>query len=396
MPAMSALLMALCCLAAGPDVSDIDSDESVIFFPTTGRQIEDGAAWELTIHGWIFETEIGPGTLDYFRRALGIGSRDLAPGEREVFGKRASVFLVDNERGEIISVRIGEKTYPLPASTPNGHFIGRVRLTADEVERLRARGDDGQWRIPFRAVTRANDPRVFESRVLLLAPAGISVISDIDDTMKVTEVRDREAMLRNTFLRPFKVVPGMAEVYRGWARESGATFHYVSASPWQLYEPLTAFFTEEGFPAGTMHMKLFRLKDRSFFNLFGSPREHKLTVIEPMLLAFPQRRFILVGDSGEKDPEAYGELARKFPQQIVRIFIRDVTGETVGSERYRNTFAGVPAETWRVFKEAGEIRELRLAGATSRAAPGQRDEDREGGGGGARQSPAIGGESGDE
>ena len=357
---MSALLATVFCFGAVSDMSDIDRDELVVFFPTTGRQTADGAAWELTIHGWIFEPEISAVTLEYLRRKLGIGDADLAPGERAVFGRRAAAFLVDNERGEIVSIRLGDNTYPLPKSAANGHFTGRVTLSIAEVERLRTRGDDGRWRIAFRAVTRQGDERVFEGHVLLLEPTGISVVSDIDDTIKITEVRDREAMLRNTFLRSFKVVPGMADVYRSWAKEQGATFHYVTASPWQLYDPLSVFLAESSFPSGTFHMKLFRWKDRSFFSLFGSPREFKIGVIEPMLKAHPQRRFVLVGDSGEKDPEAYGELARRYPQQVVRIFICDATGEPSDGARYKSAFAGVPAETWRVFREAEEIKDLRL------------------------------------
>ena len=56
------------------------------------------------------------------------------------------------------------------------------------------------------------------------------VISDIDDTVKITEVRDRHAMLRNTFLREFQPVPGMADFYQTLARSNGAAFHYTPHS----------------------------------------------------------------------------------------------------------------------------------------------------------------------
>lgn len=366
---MTALLVAFVCTAAPPDVSNIHRDEIVVFFPSLGRQAADGAAWELTVHGWIFEPEISAATLDHLRRKLGIGDTDLLPDEKVVFGRRAAAFLVDNERGKIIVVRFGDRAFPIPESAANGHFAGRVTLSDAEVRPLRTRGDDGQWRIGFRAVMPAGDDRVFAGRVLLLEPAGLSVISDIDDTIKITEVREREAMLRNTFLRPFKVVPGMADAYRVWAKDHKASFHYVTASPWQLYDPLSAFLSESGFPAGTFHMKMFRWKDRSFFSLFGSPREYKIAVIEPLIRSYPARRFILVGDSSEMDPEAYGELARRHPAQVVRVYIRDATGEPLDGERYRSVFAGFPAEAWRIFRKAEEIKDLRLPEAVSRPSP---------------------------
>ncbi|MFM8471099.1 MAG: phosphatidate phosphatase App1 family protein, partial [Limisphaerales bacterium] len=189
----------------------------------------------------------------------------------------------------------------------------------------------------------------------LLADTGLSVISDVDDTIKVSHVRDRRALLRKTFYEPFQAVDGMAAVYRAWAT-NGANFHYVSASPWQLYEPLAEFTATNGFPAGSWHLKQFRVKDGSFLALFDSPEHYKPAVIEPMLRQFPNRRFILVGDSGERDPEIYGALARKFPQQVHRIYIRDVTDEDAEAARYQTAFKDVPRERWSVFRQPSEIR----------------------------------------
>jgi phosphatidate phosphatase APP1 len=184
----------------------------------------------------------------------------------------------------------------------------------------------------------------------------VSVISDIDDTIKISEVRNREALLRNTFLGPFRPVPGMAEIYAAWATNHGASFHYVTACPWQLQPELATFLRTNGFPEGTFQMKQFRWKDQSFFGLFQSPERHKRNVIERWLRQFPQRQFILVGDSGERDPEVYGELARRFPGQVRRILIRDVTAESGEADRYRRAFAEVPAGVAVVFGEAEAIR----------------------------------------
>ena len=55
-------------------------------------------------------------------------------------------------------------------------------------------------------------------------------------------------------------------------------------------------------------------------------RSGKLSVIRALFKTFPQRRFLLVGDSGEHDPEIYGAMARRFPQQVAGIFIRQLDG----------------------------------------------------------------------
>ena len=90
-------------------------------------------------------------------------------------------------------------------------------------------------------------------------------------------------------------------------------------------------------------------------SLFADPEKYKPKLIEPLLKKFPQRQFVLVGDSGERDPEIYGALARKFPDQIKHIFIRDVTPQQTGKERYRAAFRNLTADDWTVFREPGEL-----------------------------------------
>ena len=113
---------------------------------------------------------------------------------------------------------------------------------------------DGHRWLEFWAVTRSRDKRQFSGRVQLLEPTGFSVVSDIDDTIKVSQVLDKGELLANTFIRPYREVTGMATQYRQWAKH-GAAFHYVSSSPWQLFQPLMNFMETSGFPAGDFHLK---------------------------------------------------------------------------------------------------------------------------------------------
>jgi len=157
-----------------------------------------------------------------------------------------------------------------------------------------------------------------------------------------------QAVLRNPLADPY--VLGVSS-----GAALGAAFHYVSGSPWQLYEPLAEFIRTNGYPAGTFHLKEFRWKDQSFRNLFASPEAYKTGVIGPLLKRCPQRRFVLVGDSGERDPEIYGQLARDHPGRIVRIFIREVGDQASDAPRYQAAFRGLPPGTFRVFRDPREI-----------------------------------------
>jgi Phosphatidate phosphatase APP1, catalytic domain len=333
--------------------SDIKRDEVVVFFPTLGQQTKRG--WRLDIHGWIYEPEKNPTSMRVLRSLLGISEEPMSALETKTFTRRVQLFLVDNERRKAISIRLGDRTEKLTASAANGHFKARIDLVEAEFQTLCRSCVVTNDLLFFKMVAQHRDAHAVPSAIHLIQENGLSVISDIDDTIKVSQVLDRRALLRNTFYKPFEPVPGMAGVYQAWSRSPHAKFHYVSASPWQLYAPLAEFVRDKGFPAGTFHLRDFRIKDETFFDLFRSPERYKRSVIEPLLERFPKRRFVLVGDSGEKDPEIYGAIARKYPGQITRIFIRDITNEAAESERYRQAFRGLSTGLCRVFKEPPEI-----------------------------------------
>ena len=333
-------------LSSSSPASELKKDEEIVFFPSLAQKVAKGAIWETEIHGWVYEPEQRSVALELFRKSLGVKREEVSDSENALFTERARAFMVDNERGKPISIRVGEKVHAVGKSEPNGHVSGRVRIPAEDLT---------SERVSFYAVLPAGDSRVFAGEIHRLDAAGLSVISDLDDTIKVSEVRDRKALLMNTFFRPFKPVDGMASIYQSWAKANGAKFHYVSASPWQLYPSLADFVLANDFPAGTFHLRPFRWKDETFFDLFKSPEKYKLSTIEPILKRFPGRRFVLIGDSGEKDPEIYATLARKFPKQVVRILIRDVTNEAAESDRYRLPFKGLPATLWSVFRDPKEV-----------------------------------------
>jgi len=163
--------------------------------------------------------------------------------------------------------------------------------------------------------------------VWFVPPVGVSIVSDIDDTVKLTNVPNRDDMIRNTFMRDFQAVPGMSKLYQGWA-EQGAAFHYVSSSPWQLAPEIAQLFALSGLPGGSFHLRHFDIRNQQFFKyIFTSSVKAKPRAIKRLLTTFPQRKFVLVGDSGEKDPEIYARLMREHPSQIAHVLIREVPGD---------------------------------------------------------------------
>jgi phosphatidate phosphatase APP1 len=187
-----------------------------------------------------------------------------------------------------------------------------------------------------------------------VSPAGVSVISDIDDTIKISEVLDKKKLMRNTFMKEYEAAPGMADAYKRLAAEKVA-FHYLSSSPWQLYPALVSFMDGAGYPKGSFHMRDFRMKDETVFNVMKSSLETKPPGIRKLFDDFPKRQFILIGDSGEKDPEIYGTIAREYPGRVKHIYIRKVTPEGQDDARYKTAFDGIDAP-FTLFEDASVIK----------------------------------------
>ncbi|HVX84057.1 MAG TPA: phosphatase domain-containing protein [Phycisphaerae bacterium] len=329
--------------------SCIDADETVLFFPTVGWREPSG--WKLRVHGWIYE----PVEYSRIRRAaLWLTRRALRRRIGEAFNdalsrQRLAAFFADNERGERLRILCAGREFRLGRSRADGHFEGLIELTAAEADRFAETRDGARW-IPFRAVDRPGDTRPFGGQVMLLDDTGVSIISDIDDTIKITGVLERRAMLRTTFCEAFASIPGMPELYRRLQARHHATFHYVSASPWQLYPFLTEGLAAAGFPAGTFHLRRLRFKGRLLLGALASASRIKRRHIHDLLVRFPNRRFVLVGDSGERDGVLYAALARHFPRQIEAIYIRDAGGR---SRDWPGIFRGISA--WRVFNSPADI-----------------------------------------
>lgn len=324
----------------------LSRDEQVLILPTTARWQE--RVIEARIDVWVYELESRPGLTTLFAGYLDLDLDAMSSLDRQRFVERTQLFRVDSESFKDIDVRLGGATHRLPATGFDGRSSLPVEIPTAGLTPTR------RW---LKATVQMphGDPRHFSGRMQLVPPEGLSVVSDIDDTIKVSQVRERHQLLLNTFAREFVAVPGMAARYDDLKAIDGTRFHYVSGSPVQLYPPIAAFLRTGGFPAGSVHLR----ESTSIRNVIpghGATRTHKLAAIGQLLADFPQRRFLLVGDSGEADPEIYAELARAHPAQIAGIRIRDVTGEAADAPRYRATFDGLPADLWQVYTEPATLR----------------------------------------
>lgn len=164
------------------------------------------------------------------------------------------------------------------------------------------------------------------------ADAEFGIISDLDDTVIQTGATNMLRMVRATLLGNARTrVPfaGVAAFYAALQRGStGTAFNpifYVSSSPWNLYDVIEQFLALQRIPMGPT---LLRDWGVSIERMPFGHAAHKLAAIRHILEMYPAMRFILIGDSGQQDPEIYRAIIRENPGRIAAVYIRDVTPGT--------------------------------------------------------------------
>lgn len=169
-----------------------------------------------------------------------------------------------------------------------------------------------------------------QGQVLIVSPeAEFGVISDIDDTVVHTGVTSRLNMARTILLKNARTrlpLKGVASFYQALqdgnlCRAINPLF-YVSSSPWNMYDLFQEFFQIHDIPAGPVFLRDWGFERESLFAVKN--HQYKMDAIQKILNSFPNLQFILIGDSGEEDPEIYLQVMQSFPQRILAAYIRSV------------------------------------------------------------------------
>lgn len=261
---------------------------------------------------------------------------------------RTEPFFLAPVRLKQVPVFIDKRRIPQTFDTKrNGHF----RCVVQGTTRAHPSADKSFL------VSTGHDDESATTSLHKLDVTGTSVISDIDDTIKFSNVENRAELLANTFLREFEPIEGMSEVYQSLATQNAA-FHYVTASPWQLQQPLQEFLARWQYPLGSMHFRTFRISDHFLKRLGLIHRRGKSAAVRRLLSNCPQRKFILIGDSGEKDAEIYARCFRDYPHLVKRVLIRLISP----AHRYREAIIrariNLPANVFATFTNSQQLGEL--------------------------------------
>ncbi|RTZ65431.1 MAG: hypothetical protein DSZ29_04370 [Aquificaceae bacterium] len=328
--------------------SPLSNQDEITFFPTSASVVNGEKLWEFPIHDWVYEIEENSVSRQLGRKVIaetleiaGLNDHDT---ESKNFKERIKWFLVDNKGNKNVAIQLSkirlEEAVLLNPTSVNGHAKSNIYLP------FRKELYAHRW-VKIEADSFMPQQHKVYGEVQLIPAYGLSVISDIDDTIKISEVLDKKKLLKNIFVAPYQTTRGFPELYQR-LKEKGAYFHYVSSSPWQLYPSLKTFM-EKNYPKGTITLRHFRLKDESFFKFFRSSQQYKINKITAIIKRYPKHHFILIGDSGEHDPEIYAKIYRQFPRNIQSIWIRYVEGSHMSRQRLATDFKDIPRNIWTIF-----------------------------------------------
>jgi phosphatidate phosphatase APP1 len=165
------------------------------------------------------------------------------------------------------------------------------------------------------------------AQVLVVDPAArVGLVSDVDDTIVETGLSRGIELVRATLLTPVRErtpLPGAAALYRAIVAPADGPqrpVFYVSTSPWNLHEMLLEYIALRRFPLGPLLLTDWGPSRSGLFRI--GAQEHKVGLVRRMLDEHPQLGLVLVGDSGQRDPEIYAALAREHPDRILAVYIR--------------------------------------------------------------------------
>ncbi len=173
-----------------------------------------------------------------------------------------------------------------------------------------------------------------EGKLIVPHVTQYAFISDIDDTVLISHSASIFNRLRVLFTKNPKTRKAFAEVAAHYKLLSLAhtepdvpnPFFYVSSSEWNLYDDLVDFFREKELPEGAFLLSQLK-KWYQLVKTGKTKHEGKLVRVYRIMKAFPRQKFILLGDNSQADPAIYEAIAKKYPERIVAIYIRNIVAD---------------------------------------------------------------------
>ncbi|KAI9841562.1 MAG: hypothetical protein M1837_000608 [Sclerophora amabilis] len=189
----------------------------------------------------------------------------------------------------------------------------------------------------------------------LVPTEGLTIISDVDDILRVTKIYQPKEGLLNSFARPFTPWMNMPEIYSNWSRSIADThFHYLTTTPEQVTRNYMEFIYQT-YPGGSFDTRPLNFSDVS------ATLSIRKFLLRKIFQTFPERKFVLVADTTNSDVmSAYPEMAGEFPGQVQCIFLRNTSATDSSNKFPYNTkgFENLNTNSYMFFNVPDDLRNL--------------------------------------
>jgi len=300
--------------SAGVSSTDLDAlPTQALNIPGYGNWTDSG--WNLRVHGNIFkQPNISEAKINDLANVFLIDTsvEKLSPSEAEqARNLTRSIYVV--QQGHV-NVTVDIEPAPLAGSsgeqgggggvTPVGGSQ-RVALpdpTTDQGDfdvfvPLSNQGlaDGNTTGPPQRLNVYVNGTEAGNATSYLVTTQGLTIISDIDDILRVTKIYQPKEGLLNSFARPFTPWMNMPDIYTNWSRSLPDThFHYLTTTPEQVTRNYMDFIYKT-YPGGSFDTRPLNFSDVS------ATLSIRRFLLDKIFLTYPKRKFVLVADTSNSD-----------------------------------------------------------------------------------------------
>lgn len=360
-------------------------DDQVAALPTNVLNIDPYAnwtseGWNVRFHGNVYkQPNTSTEKLNDLANIFLVGEdiEDLPEHQQDnARNLTASIFVLQQGNVNVSSIHLEPAPSQGSSGEPGGGGAEEASGGTQDIQlpyNTTAEGDfDAFVPIELNGLTRGNETEKVQrlnthvegaslgnSTAYLVPPTGITIVSDVDDILRVTKIYDPKEGLLNSFARDFTPWENMPEIYANWSRTiPNVHQHYLTTTPEQVTRAYMQFIYAN-YPGGSFDTRPLNFSD------VDATLHIRLFLLNRIFDTFPQRKFVLVADTSNSDVMTdYPQLAHERPDQVQCIFLRN-TSATDDSDHFpydTSGFKGVDQNKYMFFKHADDLKGLDIGG----------------------------------
>ncbi|MBK7055512.1 MAG: hypothetical protein IPH52_10740 [Leptospiraceae bacterium] len=189
--------------------SDLKEEEDVILYPSYLYLDSSLKEYKVKVHAQVFKKKE-----DSLKRKILIDNLkehfvSSNSSDSKIFEERIRWFLVDNKRDKKISITMLGENYPLNKTEANGHSITEISIPAEKITKKELT----EKIIEVKVNPTKRNAKEYLGKIFIIPENTTCLISDIDDTVKISDVRSKKNLIQNSFVNSFQSVKGMQELY---------------------------------------------------------------------------------------------------------------------------------------------------------------------------------------